>query len=208
MDATLLIRSWRFWLAAIILGGVLTCSAIIILGTGLSDLSQRPTREALASLTPLREICGGGPGQAEAPGLQDGPGPHPTVLFRSRIAGEDLTAYYIRNDDLPEDWRATTIAVAEMVVCAHAEVVIVEECQYTLENGISAVMQRVQWVSRVVVHDARSGAVLDQGYVEGTLPRECQDSETFSGSLTTQQVAGEHPAPEAIAAWLEPRIVR
>lgn len=55
MDLSLLIRDWRFWLAVVILGGVLACSSLILLGTALGDLGRQPTREALQAMTVFRD---------------------------------------------------------------------------------------------------------------------------------------------------------
>ena len=209
MNIEVIVRNWRFWIAIAILVGVFGCSAVIVFGTALGDQARQPTREALAAMTPFREICGGGAGQSSARGLAAGPGPHQIVLFRTLIASaQDLTSYYNRTEDYPIEWRATTPADVELVACVHAETVAIETCEYTLESGVGAVLQRYQWVSRVVLHDARSGAVIDEGVIEGSRPRECRDSESFAGSLTTQVVTGEQPSVEAIAEWLTPRVTR
>lgn len=208
MDGTLIFRSWRIWIALLILVGVFGCSAVIIFGTALSDLQRQPTQEALAAVSPLRELCGGGSGSASAKGYTDGAGPHRLIVFRSILSdAQDLTAYYNRTEDYPAEWRATGLGEAELVACVHAEPVVIEECSYTLDNGVAAVLQRVQWLARIVVHDARSGDMLDEGAVEGSLPRACQDQESFTGSTLVVQVAGEQPAPTAIAGWLEPWVM-
>ncbi len=209
MNLEVIARNWRFWAAIGILIGVFGCSAVIVFGTTLGDQARQPTREALAAMTPFREVCGGGAGQSSARGPADGTGPHRIVLFRTLIAGaQDLTSYYNRTEDFPVDWRATTPAEVELVACVHAETVAIETCEYRLESGANAVLQRNQWVSRVVLHDAQNGAVIDEGVIEGSLPRECQDSESFSGGLTTQVVTGDQPSVEAIAEWLTPRVMR
>ncbi len=208
MDGSLLFRSWRLWIAVAILVGVFGCSAVIIFGTSLSDLQRQPTQEALAAVSPLRELCGAGEGSADAKGYTDGDGPHRLIVFRSLLAdAQDLTAYYNRTEDYPAEWRAPALSEAELVACVHAERVVIEECNYTLDNGVAGIVQRVQWLARVVLHDARSGRVLDEGEVSGSLPRACQDQEDFSGSSMILQVAGEQPAPDAIAGWLEPRVM-
>ena len=209
MDATLFFRSWRIWIALLILVGVFGCSAVIIFGTALSDLQRQPTQEALAAVSPLREICGGGSGPAAAKGYIDGAGPHRLIVFRSILADpQDLTAYYNRTEDFPTEWRARGLSAAELVACVHAERLLVEECTYTLEGGTAAVLRREQWLARIVVHDARSGDVLDEGAVEGSLPRECLDQESFADGLTTQLVTGDQPAADAIVEWLEPHVMR
>ncbi len=208
MDGSLFFRSWRVWIAVAILVGVFGCSAVIIFGTSLSDLQRRPTQEALAAVSPLRELCGGGEGPADAKGYTDGAGPHRLIVFRSILADDqDLTAYYNRTEDYPTEWRAPGLSEAELVACVHAERVVIEECNYTLDNGVAGIVQRVQWLSRIVLLDARNGRVLDEGEVAGSLPRDCQDQEDFSGSSMIVQVAGEQPAPDAIAEWLEPRVM-
>ncbi len=209
MNFEVVARNLWFWAAIGILIGVFGCSAVIVFGTALGDQARQPTREALAAMTPFREICGGGTGQSSSRGLADGPGPHRLVLFRTLIAdAQDLTTYYNRTEDLPADWRAPTPAEVELVACVHAETIAIETCDYTLESGASAVLQRNQWVSRVVLHDAQNGAIIDEGTIAGSLPRECRDSESFSGGLTTQVVTGEQPSVEAIAEWLAPRVTR
>ncbi len=209
MNLSLLVRSWRFWLAVVILGGVMACSSVILLGTALGDQARQPTREALAAMGPLREVCGGAGGHTAAKGISQDAGPHRLVVFRSLLSGEQsLDSFYNRSEDFPSEWRASTPEDAELVACVHAERILIEECTYTLEGGTAAVLRREQWLARIVVHDARSGDVLDEGVVEGSLPRECQDQESFADGLTTQLVTGDQPAADAIAEWLEPRVMR
>ncbi len=207
MDLSLLIRDWRFWLAVVILGGVVACSSIIIFGTALSDLGQQPTREALQAMTVFRDTCGSGEGVAEAPGLTATTGPHQVVVYRSLLPSTgDLSSYYNRTEDLPEDWRATLPGETEMVACVHAERVVVEECQYTLDSGVAGVLRREQWLARIVLHDAHTGDVIEQETLSGESPRECQDSETFTEGASTLQVEGKQVTPKAIAEWLESRV--
>jgi hypothetical protein len=202
----LLIRSWRFWIAVVILGGVFACSSVIVFGTALSDAARQPTREALAAMTLLREVCGGS-GLNEARGVQPDAGPHRLVVFRSLMAGEQsLDSFYNRSEDVPAEWRASAPDDTEVVACVHAERILVEECAYALDGGATAVLRREQWLARVVIHDARTGEVIDEGGVEGSLPRECQDEETFPDGQTSQSIIGEQPTPDAIAQWLRPRV--
>ena len=207
MDLSLLIRDWRFWLAVVILGGVLACSSLILLGTALGDLGRQPTREALQAMTVFRDTCGAGGGVAEAPGLTSPTGPHRVVVYRSLLPSTgDLSSYYNRTEDLPEEWRATLPGETEMVACVHAERIVVEECEYTLDNGAVAVLRREQWLARVVLHDAHTGDVIEHDTLQGEPPRDCQDSETFTEDALSLQVEGEQVTPKAIADWLESRV--
>ena len=207
MNLSVLIRDWRFWLAVVILGGVMACSSIIIFGTALSDLGQQPTREALQAMTIFRDTCGSGGGVAEAPGLTSPTGPHQVVVYRSLLPSTgDLSSYYNRTEDLPEEWRATLPNETELVACVHAERVVIEECEYTLESGATGVLRREQWLARIVLHDAHSGDVIEQETLQGERPRECQDTETFTEGTLSLQVEGTQVAPKAIADWLESRV--
>ena len=40
MDLSVLVRDWRFWLAVLILGGVMACSSIIIFGTAYQQIEN------------------------------------------------------------------------------------------------------------------------------------------------------------------------
>lgn len=208
MTLALLIRDWRFWLAVVILGGVMACSSVIIFGTALSDLGRQPTREALQAMTVFRDTCGAGGGVAQAPGLASPTRPHQVVVYRSLLPSTgDLSSYYNRTEDLPEEWRATLPNETELVACVHAERVVIEECAYTLENGDVGVLRREQWLARIVLHDARTGDMIEEDVLEGDLPRECQDNETFTDGTLILQVEGQQVAPKAIADWLESRVM-
>ena len=49
---------------------------------------------------------------------------------------------------------------------------------------------------------AQSGQVVATELLNGTEPRQCEETETFSPGATQQTVSGEQVTPSAIQAWL------
>lgn len=201
------LMQFRLLLAAGIIGGVLLCSAVILGGLALQGAAEAPARAtqqaSFDSVTPLKALCTGGPGQPAAASYAPGAGAPRLVVFRSNIAGStDLSTYYIRTEDLPEAWRAAELAQAALVACVGTGSAVIETCAYNLPNNQAATLRRVQLTAQISVYAAQTGEPIAQAELPGPEPRACQDQEQFSEGALTQTVTGEPVAPEAINRWL------
>lgn len=201
---------FRVLLAAVILGGVLLCSAIILGGLAVQGATEAPAKAteqaSFDSVKPLKELCtGDAAGLTNAAEYVPGSGANRLVVFRSNLAGStDLSAYYIRTEDYPEAWRAAELEQAALVACVSANSYVVEECAYTLEDNKPATLQRIQLTALVNVYAARTGQLVAQDELLGSEPRACQDQEQFMGDLLVLTVTGEAVTSQAIANWLQP----
>ncbi len=198
---------FRVYLAAGILGGVLLCSALILGGLALEGAAQAPAKAtqqaSFESVKPLKELCAGAAGNTAAASYAPGSGPHRLVVLRSNIAGStDLSTYYIRTEDYPEAWRAAVIEEAALVACVGTGSYLIEECAYTLKDGATATLNRVQLTAVIRLYAARTGELIGQGEVPGPEPRACGETEKFAEGSFTATVTGEAVSPEAIAEWL------
>lgn len=202
---------WRVIVAAGILGGVVLCSLVLLIGQGLADGQAAPARAtqeaSWASLAALKGMCAGEAGDAAAAPYADGSGPHQLVVFRSNIVGStDLSTFYNRSEDHPEDWRAALLEDAALVVCVQATSVVVEECAYQLRGGEQAVLQRVQLGAAVSVIAAQTGEVVAQDVLPGSEPRACGEQEEFADGVTAQVVSGDPVETTVITEWLRPYV--
>jgi len=198
---------FRLIIAAAIIGGVLLCSTLILGGLALEGATAAPAKAtqqaSFDSVKPLKELCGGGAGHPAAASYTPGSGPQRLVVFRSNITGStDLSTFYIRTEDYPEAWRAAVVEEAALVACVGAGSYLIEECAYTLKDGATATLNRVQLTAVIRLYAARTGELVGQGEVPGPEPRACGETEKFGEGSLTATVTGEAVAPEAIAEWL------
>ncbi|MBL8045775.1 MAG: hypothetical protein JNL09_04495, partial [Anaerolineales bacterium] len=178
---------FRLILAGVILIGVLLCSGVILGGLMLQGAAEAPAKAteqaSFDSVKPLKELCTGDTaGNVAAAEYAPGGGPNRVVVFRSNLVGStDLSSFYIRTEDYPEAWRAAELEQAALVACVSANSYVVEECAYTLEGNKSGVLQRIQLTALVNVYAARTGQLVGQKELAGSVPRDCQDTEQFIG---------------------------
>ncbi len=197
----------RVIVAAAILGGVVLCSVILLIGLTLEDDAEAPARAtqeaSWASLAPLKTQCAGGGGEPRAARYTPGAGPHRLVVFRSNIPGTtDLSTYYNRTEEYPTDWHAALLEDAALVVCVHASVAVIEECAYDLRGGAQGVLVRQRHIAIVHVTAAHTGEVVAQTELAGGDPRACQDQESFAADMTQLAVVGDPVPASLIADWL------
>ncbi|MCS6910738.1 MAG: hypothetical protein NZM11_09260 [Anaerolineales bacterium] len=188
-----------FILAAIILGGVLLCSTLIIFFAVVSPLIE--AQAITERLRPLQTVCENGAAVPEAPEYIADPGPNKVVVY---LAAEDET-YYNRIEDYPRHWHATTVGEAELVACAQTGKQIIETCEYTLEDedNTLAKLQREQYTLTVRLYAPHTGELLAETVLTGSEPRACQDTETFTDGVTTQTVTGDPIKPAEMTKWLQ-----
>jgi hypothetical protein len=197
----------RVIVAAAILGGVVLCSVILLIGLTLEDGAQAPARAtqeaSWASLAPLKTQCAGGGGEPRAARYTPDAGPHRLVVFRSNIAGAtDLSTFYNRTEEFPADWHAPLLEDAALVVCVQTSAAVIEECAYDLRGGAQGVLVRQRSIAIVHVIAAHSGDLVAQTELVGGDPRACQDQESFAADTTLLTVVGDPVAASTIAEWL------
>lgn len=197
----------RVIVAAAILGGVVLCSVVLLIGLTLEDGAEAPARAtqeaSWASLAPLKTQCAGGGGELRAARYTPGAGPHRLVVFRSNVAGAtDLSTFFNRTEDFPTNWHAPLLEDAALVVCVHPALVVVEECAYDLRGGAQGVLVRQRLIAIVHVIAAHSGEPVAQTELAGGDPRACQDQESFAADTTELAVVGDPVPASLIADWL------
>jgi len=132
-----------------------------------------------------------GQGVAEAAAYSGG-GFHPVVLLAS--SGES----HAWSDDLPEEWYPGAVEAAQLVACVGEE--DEREIEVCLYNGPSITRFQYQVSLRLV--EARTGAQVASTVLEGSMPRECRQSEDYD--LT--RLEGNHVAFAAARDWMRAHV--
>jgi len=134
-----------------------------------------------------------GQGVPEAAAYSGG-GVHPVVLLAS--SGES----HAWSDDLPEEWYPGAVEAAQLVACVGEE--DEREIEVCLYNGPSITRFQYQVSLRLV--EARTGAQVASTVLEGSMPRECRQSEDYD--LT--RLEGNHVAVAAARDWMRAYVER
>jgi uncharacterized membrane protein len=110
--------------------------------------------------------------------------------------------------DLPATWRAEDEDAVAFVGCVEEERETIETCEYERPSARSGTftvrIEREQYTTTLVLLNAESGRRIDSLTVEGAVPPECPDDD--DSVTTSSKIAGEKPALDDFADWLEPFI--
>jgi hypothetical protein len=185
--------------------GVVTMLLIgSLIGSGCgSTPAQEPTQETPSiKAYQLADVCGSDDaGVSEVAPYTQTSGIHPIVYATSRGSQYNLSSN-VDPFTPPSKWRPHELAEAELVACILSSQKTVEECPYTLSNGQSATLYRVQMRYVVTLREAQTGKVVVRETMEGDVPAKCQESEKFQSGTTSKYVYGSIEG-EDIDAWLK-----
>ena len=183
--------------AAVLLAGGLIFGAYAVARQATSQ-SRHETKRALEG------VCvGDGASVSEAAAYAQASGLHPVMYVEKSGLGNWISSHNYRP---PAGWRSEEPVDTELVACLEEEQVEIERCPYTLQNGDSAVLVRLQWQTVVTLREARTGRVVAASEtIPGEPPRACQESEQFTEGDLTEFISGERPEG-GVEAWLEPYV--
>ncbi len=146
-------------------------------------------------------VCDGQP-VSEAAAYSQTSGVHPIVLLRGSADGN----WRIPRDNLRPEWTPQTLPEVELVVCMQIDEVLIESCPYTLENGTKASVERFQYETSVTLREARTGAVVAETSLPGTMPAECGNQIRFEKNELTKEVYGVAAGMGQITPWIQPYV--
>ncbi len=180
----------------LIFGGYIALRQVI--GDRTRSKARYETKHALEG------VCvGDGASVPEAAAYAQTSGLHPVMYVEKSGLGNWLSSY---NYHPPAGWLSEEPVDTELVACLEEEQVEIERCPYTLQNGDSAVLVRLQWRTVVTLREARTGKVVAASEtIAGEPPRACQESEQFTEGDLTEFISGERPEG-GVEAWLEPYV--
>lgn len=193
-------------LAVLLIGGLVGA------GCGSSpqeSLSETSVQQASSQAAPaiaeykLADVCeSDDAGVAEVAPYTQTPGIHP-IVYASSKGSEYLVASDVDPLTPPSPWKPQDLAKAELVACIRMIERQIEECPYTLSDGRSATLTRIQRRVVVTLREAQTGKeVATSETMEGDAPETCQGSEQFFDGSTSKTVWGGIPI-DAIHAWLK-----
>ena len=184
---------------------IVLCGALVAVGSiaGSGDrAATKAAQTAVAGLEPLKAICTGqSNGHAQAAAYTQGAGVHAVVAYRSLTTGT-----FFRDTKVGTgDWAPQSLEQAQLVACLEESNITVESCPYKSQSsGTSSTLDRLQNQVKVRLVSAKTGQVVGQETLKGTMPRECQDKETFASGATKATVSGDPVTPSQIQGWLKP----
>lgn len=193
------IRAMTFGVAAVLLIGSL-------IGCGAAPTPTPKPTVALpqtishAEESRLAEICAGeGAGTSEAASYTQTSGIHPIVYAQGPHGGWKPSSNY----RIPAGWEPQELAEAELVACIEQRGETIEKCSYTLTSGEAASVSRIQKVAVVTLRETQTGKVVATSPdIEGSLPKECKESEQFKAGKKSKALEGGRPVSE-VNAWLK-----
>jgi len=184
---------------------LITIVAIAVItsdGDGNGASEEGKTR---ANTNLVGPICKGTP-LPEAPSYTQASGTHSLVVLELGSDGEynygfiDPDAYR-----LPDGWTTRHVEDLALVVCVDQEEnALVEECQYTLEDGGGTVtLSRYSTQVTFRLIEAQTGREIAADTLVG-VPRECQETQEFVEDTTGSSMYGQ--VYEELEDWLRPYV--
>ena len=160
----------------------------------------------LSPTAPCRFILTHGTPLPEAPSYTQASGTHSLVVLELGSDGEynygfiDPDAYR-----LPDGWTTRHVEDLALVVCVDQEEnALVEECQYTLEDGGGTVtLSRYSTQVTFRLIEAQTGREIAADTLVG-VPRECQETQEFVEDTTGSSMYGQ--VYEELEDWLRPYV--
>ncbi len=184
--------------AVLLIGGLIGCGAA-------PTPTPKPTVALPQSIShaeesSLAEICAGEDvGASEAAPYAQTSGIHPIVYAQGPHGGWKPSSNY----RIPAGWEPQELAEAELVACIEQRGETIEKCPYTLTSGEAASVSRIQKIAVVTLREAQTGKVVATSPdIEGSLPKECKESEQFKAGKKSKALEGGRPITEA-NAWLK-----
>lgn len=157
--------------------------SILVLGIFLTACVQNPRTQIQRA---FKEVCGGEAYAGSAP--YSGAGPHPVILLSQDGTGHEW------NDLIPDTWSPESAEDTQMVACIDPPTKIeIEFCKY---YGPGIARYRYQRFIRLV--EARTGLIVVEDRIQGSLPRECNSFEDYG--LT--ELLGEELSYQDLESWL------
>jgi hypothetical protein len=193
--------------------GIVGCVVLMVLvatGCGSGEKAQREaTKQAQAAweeqvLEPVLPICGGdGQAVSEATAYSQASGVHPAVLVRGSAEGGN---WRVPRNHLRPEWTPQTLSEVELVACMQIDEILIESCPYTLENGQKASVERFQYQTIVTLREARTGTVVADTVLPGTMPAKCSNETRFEKNELIKEVYGVAAGIGQVSSWLEPYV--
>jgi len=169
----------------------LVCLVIIsvfYVGCG-SRLSPQDT-QIIEAMQPVAK----GEGVAQAASYTRDGGINPVVLISS--SGE----IHGWTDDIPTEWKPTSVEETELVICVgEEEEKIIEVCEY---YGPS--ITRYQHYVEVELREARTGKLVANTILYGSMPRHCKQSESYS----VTRLYGSDVSFDQVTGWVETYVIQ
>ena len=171
-------------------------------GGGNSAAEEGETR---ANVNLVGPICQGTP-LPDAPSYTQASGTHSLVVLELESDGDYGYGFFNGSTyRQPDGWRARFVENLELVVCVDQEEnALVEECQYTFEDGSGTVtLSRYSTQVTFRLLEAQTGQEIAADTLVG-MPRECQDTEEFVENTTGSSMYGD--VYEELEDWLRPYV--
>jgi hypothetical protein len=166
---------------------------------GSEDVASNPQLDSI--LEELAPVCFG-QGILKASSYT-GSYPHKIVILSS--SGDKNGWSY----SLPQVWWPSTVEETQLVaVLGNQNKETLSTCSYTTAPGgfgnTTAVLNRVGWIMKVELREARTGLLIDLTYLSTPLP-DCPQTWTFSGS-SDEEFYNQKIKVEALQKWLQPYV--
>ena len=184
---------------------LITIVAIAVISSGGDGNGTSEEGKTRANTDLVGPICKGTP-LPEAPSYTQTSGTHSLVVLELGSDGE--YNYGFINPDayrLPDGWSARYVEDLALVVCVDEEEnALVEECQYTLQDGGGTVtLSRYSTQVTFRLMEAQTGREIAAGTLVG-MPRECQETQEFLEGTTGSSIYGQ--VYEELEDWLRPHV--
>jgi hypothetical protein len=154
-----------------------------------------------ANVNLVGPICQGAP-LSDASSYTQASGTHSLVVLELESDGDYGFGFFNGSSySLPDGWRARYVEDLELVVCVDQEEdALVEECQYTFEDGSgTATLSRYSTQVTFRLLEAQTGQEVAADTLVG-MPGECQDTEEFLEDTTGASMYGD--VYEELEDWL------
>lgn len=177
--------------------------ALVATGCGSTSAPEpTPTVPRLEAYK-LLEVCrSAGEGVPEAAAYAQASGSHPIVYAYGSQSRDYILVSEVDYFAPPVQWQPNEPAAAELVACIWTTEKTIEECPYTLSNGLKATVYRVQQQAVVRLRESQTGKmVATSDTMLGSVPDWCGESESFPTGSYSKTNRGKLPA-DAIHAWL------
>ena len=134
-----------------------------------------------------------GEGVTEAAEYVQGPGLHPIILLN--LEGQRHTW----TNTIPVEWRSENVSCMQLVVLVSDQLKeVIEVCEYSGPD-----ITRYRYYVIVNLRAAKTGNLLENTTLLGTMPRECRQMEDYD--LTA--LYGDQVSFSNLSVWLEPHVI-
>jgi hypothetical protein len=138
-------------------------------------------------------IVADGQGVPEATEYIQEPGLHPVILLN--LEGQRHTW----TNKIPVDWRSDNVSSMQLVVLVSDQLKeVIEICHYSGPD-----ITRYRYYVSIYLRAARSGNLITNTTLFGTMPRECRQVEDYD----TTELHGDQVAFTNLSVWLGPYVI-